>query len=49
MPLYTYITRLKKIGSGIQKLMWEEDTQTAWISHKPTLGKHAKNEFIMAR
>jgi hypothetical protein len=34
-----YIPSFIKIGSGIQKLMERGDTQTGWISHKPTLGK----------
>jgi hypothetical protein len=34
-----YIPSFTKIGSGIQKLIWGRftDTQTAWVSHKPTL------------
>jgi hypothetical protein len=35
-----YIPSCIKIGSGIQKLMGGGgDTQTAWISQKPTLKK----------
>jgi hypothetical protein len=36
-----YIPRFIKSGSGIQKLIEGQytDTQTAWRSHKPTLGK----------
>jgi hypothetical protein len=40
-----YVPSFIKIGSGIQKLMGEGDTQTAWRSHKPTLGILAKNIF----
>jgi hypothetical protein len=39
-----YIPSFIKIGSGIQKLMGGGSltgTQTAWRSHKPTLGKQA--------
>jgi hypothetical protein len=31
-----YIPSFTKIGSGIQKLIGVGDTQTAWLSHKPT-------------
>jgi hypothetical protein len=35
-----YIPRFIKTGSGIQKLMGGgSQTQRAWRSHKPTLGK----------
>jgi hypothetical protein len=37
-----YIPSFTKIGSGIRKLIG--DTQTAWRSHKPTLGKSGENE-----
>jgi hypothetical protein len=32
----TYIPSFIKIGSGIQMLEGYTDTQSAWISHKPT-------------
>jgi hypothetical protein len=36
----SYIPTFIKIGSGIQTLIGGyTDTQTEWISHKPTLGK----------
>jgi hypothetical protein len=30
-----YVPSFMKIGSGIQKLIREGDTQAAWRSHKP--------------
>jgi hypothetical protein len=42
--IYTYIQSFIKIGSGIQKLKGGIHRQTAWRSHKPTLGKWAKND-----
>jgi hypothetical protein len=36
-----YVQSFINIGSGIQKLI-RRDTQTAWRSHEPTLGKNAK-------
>jgi hypothetical protein len=41
-----YIPSFIKIGSGIQKLTRGE-TQTAWRSHKPTLGKQAKKRLVV--
>jgi hypothetical protein len=42
-----YIPSFIKFGSGIQKLLWGGgDTQThrqGRTSHKPTLGRYAKN------
>jgi hypothetical protein len=32
-----YIPSFIKTGSGIQKLIVGKHTQTAWLSHKPTL------------
>jgi hypothetical protein len=37
-----YIPGLINIGSGIQKLMRDSQTQTAWRSRKPTLGNYAE-------
>jgi hypothetical protein len=43
-----YICRFINIDSGLQKSLGEgfTDTQTAWRSHKPTLGKLGKNGGI---
>jgi hypothetical protein len=42
----THMPGLMKFGSGIQKLIEGDSqthTETAWRSHKPTLGKWTKN------
>jgi hypothetical protein len=43
------LNQVIKIGLGKQKLMGRggfTDTQTAWRSHKPTLGKKADNRAV---